>query len=378
VNIIPFLQSDLVSKLVSDQEVIRIKQQQASYNLFTISSYNSYLENFHSDIIASLLNPHAPHNQSTTFLLLFINYLNEFHELGIDKTDFSNVEVTREKGHLDIWIKDTISRKSIIIENKINNAVDMDNQIDRYHEYAEIDHKYHVEAIVYLTIDGTKKAPPADRAINHLIKNIAAFFNQTSDLVNGWLEVCYKAANNPDSSSFLYQYIKLIKHLANRSMETNTMEELYNFISAEDGFKTLDTIVKMYAELTTFRTDKFSRGLTDYSPFKKQYRYKPMYWLYENYLYNNHKLKLDIWFEENGGAEIVFWNVTTGGINGRVILTERLNAIGMIQDFTDEVSYHENGYTKHFIIGDQYKTMDEIDRALLNFVKEFMNRLKTL
>lgn len=376
-NIIPFLQSDLVSKLVSDQDAIRLKQQQASFNLFTISSYNSYLENFHSDIIASLLNPHAPHTQSTTFLFLFIDYLNVFHALNINSEEFTNAEVTREKGRLDIWIKDATSRKSIIIENKINNAVDMDNQIGRYYEYVKTINKYSVEAIVYITIDGTKKAPPAAGSINQLIKNVEAYTNQSSDLVNGWLEKCLKAANNPDSSSFLYQYIKLIKHLANRSMETSTMEELYTFISAEDGFKTLDTIVKMYADLTTFRADKFSRGISDYSPFKKQYRYKPTYWLYENYLYNDQKLKLDVWFEENGGAEIVFWNTTTGGTNGRMVLTERLNAISMIQEFTDEVSYFDNGYSKHFIMGDQYKSMAEIDQAVLEFVKALMNDLKT-
>jgi len=374
-NVISFLKSDLVSKIVSEQAAIRIKQQEASYNLFTISSYNSYIENFHSDIIASLLNPYAAHNQAHTFLLLFIDFLNKFHELNIDKEGYKQVEVTREKGRLDIWIKDTISKKCIIIENKINNAVDMDNQIDRYWEYAETNGKFNVDAIIYLTLDGTKKAPPANGPINHIIKNVEAFTNQPYDLINGWLESCLKAANNPDSSSFIYQYIKLIKHLANRSMETNTIEDFYTFISAEDGFRTLDTIVKMYSNLTTFRADKFSRGITDYSPFKKQYRYKPMYWLFENYLYKAHKLKLDVWFEENGGAEIVFWNVTTKGINGRMVLTERLNAIGLIQEFTDEVSYHDNGYSKHFVIGDQHKNMVEIDKAVLDFVIDLMNKL---
>ena len=42
--------------------------QQNSYNLFTISSYNSYLENFHSDVIAILLNPDERHKQQNIFL----------------------------------------------------------------------------------------------------------------------------------------------------------------------------------------------------------------------------------------------------------------------------------------------------------------------
>jgi hypothetical protein len=132
----------------------------------------------------------------------------------------------------------------------------------------------------------------------------------------------------------------------------------------------------MYSDLTTFRTDTFSKQVIDYSPFKKQYRYKPMYMLYDNYLYKGHKLKLDVWFEESGGAEVVFWNVTTGGINGRMVLTQRLNDIGLIQEFTNEVSYNDNGYSKHFIVGDNYETMSEVDQAVLAFVKKFMEKLR--
>lgn len=375
-DIINFLNSGTVTDIVMKQDLINNKKREASYNLFTISSYNSYIENFHSDIIASLLNPIAAHKLGNTFLFLFIDYLNSLHELKINRNNFTNVEVTREKGRLDIWIKDLSSKRAIIIENKINNAMDMDNQLDRYWHYAETRNQYSVDAIVYLTLDGTKKAPTAEGPINHIIKNVEAFSNEPDNLINGWLEPCLGVASNLDSSTFIYQYIKLIKHLANRTMETNTMEELYKFISAKNGFKTLDTIVKMYSDLTTFRTDKFSTQVTDYSPFKKQYRYKPMYMLYDNYLYKGHKLKLDVWFEESGGAEVVFWNVTTGGINGRMVLTQRLNDIGLIQEFTNEVSYNDNGYSKHFIVGDNYETMSEVDQAVLAFVKKFMEKLR--
>ncbi|MBB6274039.1 hypothetical protein HDF26_004512 [Pedobacter cryoconitis] len=373
-DIINFLNSGIVTDIVMKQDLVNNKKKEASYNLFTISSYNSYIENFHSDIISSLLSPVAAHKLGNAFLFLFIDYLNSIPGLEINRNDFTNVEVTREKGKLDIWIKDLSSRRAIIIENKINNAMDMDNQLDRYWQYVETAN-YRVVAIIYLTLDGTKKAPPAEGAINQIIKNIEAFSSESNNLINGWLEPCLHAASNLDSSTFIYQYIKLIKHLANRTMQTNTMEELYQFISAENGFKTLDTIVKMYSDLTTFRADKFSKQLIDYSPFKKQFRYKPMYVLYDYYIYKDHRLKLDVWFEEIGGAEVVFWNVTTSGINGRMVLTERLNEIGLRQEFTDEVSYNDNGYTKHFIVGDKYKSMAEVDQAVLAFLKKIMEKL---
>lgn len=375
-NILSFLNSNFVEKLIAQQKIVNTKKNEASYNLFTISSYNSYLENFHSDIIASLLTPEAAHNQGNSLLMLFIEYLDTFHGLKLEKGLFKNVEVTREKGRLDIWIKDLDSRRAIIIENKINNASDMDDQLDRYWHYSQNAKSYVVDAIIYLSLDGNKKAPPTQAEINHIICDVEAFTDQPNDLVNGWLEPCLKACDNQDSSSFIYQYIKLLKHLSNRSMDTKSMEELYHFISANDGFQTLETLSKMYQDLTRFRADKFSQAITDFEPFRKQFRYKPWYCLYENYLYKNQKLKIDIWFTDHGGAEIVFWNVTTEGANGRIILTEKLEEVDMIQEFTGEISYNDNGYSKHFVIGDQYSNMEALDQAVVVFVKDFMVKLK--
>jgi len=374
-DIIEFLKSPSVREAVAQREITDSKNLEASYNLFTISSYNSYLENFHSDIIGSLLNPYANHKQGSDFLFIFIDFLNNFHDLRIDKNDFSNADVTRETGKLDVWIKDSSSRKSIIIENKINNAADMEDQLDRYWRYAQTKNSYAVEAIVYLTIDGRKKAPTAQNPINHIVRNIEALSSEPNNLVLGWLEPCLAVATNLDSSTFIYQYIKLIKHLANRSMETTTMLELYDFISAENGFQTLDTIVTMYREMTQFRADQFSKQVTHNGPFRKQSRYKPMYILFEDYFYQDNRLKLDVWFVENGGAEIVFWNVTTSGINGRQVLTERLNEIGMTDAFTDEVCYNGNGYRKHFVVGSEHTSMTALDAAVVAFVKDFLAKL---
>ena len=43
-----------IRDIVQRYNKTKLNKKQVSYNLFTISSSNSYLENFHSDIIASL------------------------------------------------------------------------------------------------------------------------------------------------------------------------------------------------------------------------------------------------------------------------------------------------------------------------------------
>ena len=138
-----------------DKEIERIEREKQNngFNLFTISSYNSYLENFHSDVIALLLSPKERHLQKERFFKLFLYFLKEKYGIIIDESNYQNYEVLREKGRIDIWIKDKISRKCIIIENKINDAVDMPNQIERYYDYA-LEKGYLVDSIVYLTLNG--------------------------------------------------------------------------------------------------------------------------------------------------------------------------------------------------------------------------------
>jgi len=375
-DIIQLLEHPIIIELAIQNNHIKKEKKQATFNLFTISSYNAYLENFHSDIIASLLNPNGLHNQKYTFLNLFINYLNTYYKTDISFSDFQNTIVTRETGRLDIWIRDEISKQSIIIENKINNAVDMDEQIDRYFAYSQHKRKYKVKAVVYLTLDGTKKAPPTVEHLDDYIKNIGAFTNCESDFVNGWLLPSYSATDNLDSSTFIHQYINLIKHLANKSMDNNIMELFYQFLNTENALNTARTVVELSDKIAVYRADKFSNAISNYAPFKKQFRYYPYYWLYENYREGNNNFKLDIWFLNNGNAELVFWNPGVSGVEGRKAVTEKLEKINLLNEFSIETKY-DNGYPKHFIIGEEYKSMQEVDVAIITFVQQLMKGLNT-
>ena len=85
-----------------------LAKEQFKYNLFSLSSYNTYLENFHSDVIHSLLDINGLHNEGDRFLNLFIHYLNEQYQFQINSADFQSARVEREVGdaesHIDIVI----------------------------------------------------------------------------------------------------------------------------------------------------------------------------------------------------------------------------------------------------------------------------------
>ena len=73
------------------------------FNIFSLSTYGNQLENFHSDIIGELLNPHGLHKEGNKLLQLFLGYLCE-RGADINISEFNNVRVLREKGRIDIAI----------------------------------------------------------------------------------------------------------------------------------------------------------------------------------------------------------------------------------------------------------------------------------
>jgi hypothetical protein len=363
--------------ILENYAVVQQARQKAAFNLFTISSYTNHLENFHSDIIATLLDKTAVHQEQDRFMKQFIKYLHSLSGVNIRKDDFENTTVIREQGKLDIWIRDEVSQKAIIIENKVNNAPDMVEQIDRYYQYSQELKGYNVELIIYLSLDGIKLAPKTSSKIDHLVRNIGVFTGMPDDLVTGWLINCLDDQINQDSYTFIYQYISLLKNLANKNMDNQVMEDFYRLLSNENAFENINNIVEMKNRLPSYRADKFAAVIGDsFTPFVKQIRYKSNYYLFDNYQVNSNIFKLDVWFEENGNAASMFWNTSEQSLNGRLALTQELNRIGWEQKFDDEIGYGYNGYTKRFTIGPIYPTMALVDHAVNNFVQQFLDALK--
>src|SRR5690554_5172955 len=189
----------------------------SSFNIFSVSTNNSHRENFHSDILALLLNPTGKHEAKNTYLYLFFDFLVNKYGISINKEYYKNVEVKIEeptdsldlKGRIDILVADKKSCHCIIIENKMNNAGDTIMQLEKYYTHI-VNQSYIVDAIVYLPLNESKKAPFTDNSnINSLIFNVPAFSNKVNDLYHGWLLPCYKMGVNESANSFIFEYTKL-------------------------------------------------------------------------------------------------------------------------------------------------------------------------
>lgn len=374
-GILDFLEREEVTKIATDYLRTEVDKDRIGFNLLTISSYTSHLENFHSDIIAALLDPNGLHGDGRIFFDLLIDYLNEQHTAGLDKYDFRNPVITREKGRIDIWVRDKMSKKAIIIENKINNAPDTDNQLETYLNRSEEKYGYKVCCIVYLSADGCRRAPISKlKKVNALTKNIAAYNNTNGDLYNGWLTKCMVQNIHAESHSFIHQYSKLIPHLSNSKMNTEVKEQFYAFLSQNKALKTVQAIFELTSKLPEYRADKFFNSIESYEPFRKSYRWRPNHWLFEKYQLGENVYKIDVVFSDDGSASLHFWNPGKPEEIQEHTTKDMLIKINMLDSFI--TGGYGGGMKKEFEISDYGYDIAALDNDLLNIFREIVRKFR--
>jgi len=373
-EVIDFIRHSTIEGIYKEFQKVQEAKENAGFNLFTISNSISHYENFHSDIIAKLLNPIEKHNEGRTFLVSFISFLNLHHGCNINTKDFENAEVEREVGKIDIGIYDNKSKKAVIIENKINNAEDMDDQLLRYYAKYTKEWNYDVLAIIYLSLDGRKKAPLFNDDINSKVINIAVFNDKENDLANGWIRPIEKICTNDDSRSFLHQYYKLLRNLNNMAMETNTIKEFYHFVSENNSLPKIEMIKELEAQIPVYRTDVLVENIKDIKPFTRGGRWQPHHHSFEGYNDGNYTYKLDFGFYCDNGI-VEFWipelrNTETH----KNMLQEKLKAI----NFEGNLDYDSDGdtYYKTFMLSQSSPTMEAIDKDIYNFIDSLLSHLK--
>ena len=205
-----------------------------SYNLFKVIDMTSNETSVHSAFLADLLNPKGLHHMGDTFLRLFtdefLNGMSFSTEIAVvEREKYIGPVTTTTGGRLDIIVTDA-DKKAIIIENKIY-ASDQENQLIRYHNYAEKNTSEH--KLFYLSLDGT--VHDEDKTAKHdnkeLIEEEHYFtISYESDILK-WLEQCReKVVDKPLIREGISHYINLIKHLTNQTISKEMEKDLKNLI----------------------------------------------------------------------------------------------------------------------------------------------------
>lgn len=260
-----------LKKIIERYKASKVFTPTFAYDVFSLFTSKGGKENFHSDIIANLLNPNSDFNKSNSinpdkskYLRLFIEFINDTYNLNIsfDKY-YAQAKVTEEyqinklkketKGRIDILIEG--EKHCIIIENKMNDAPDTIRQLPKYYETMK--KKYIVDAIVYLPKDEKKKPNKADwkpeeiDEINNLLKIIPAY-NKNGDnknLVDGWLERCINFTENKDVNRILQQYSEHIIKLYEESVDESSIWNLYNYIIKNNDLEINESDITIYEEM---------------------------------------------------------------------------------------------------------------------------------
>lgn len=302
----------LESSFLIGEEYYESKQDNEidSFNVFQIVSDLYYRENFHSDIIRFFLAPDESHYEGNKFLRIFIQMLNNTGR-NINFNDYRDAIVIREEGKIDILIKSESSKKAIIIENKINNAGDMQRQLPRYYDY--VSQSYKIDAIVYLPLE-EKKPDDSDWSetdklnVNQLLVTIPAYNKSKINIVDNWLKPCTLSADSIDVLSTLRQYSQLIIQLNRNKMDTIVLEKFYNeLIKKEDYLKTAQSIREMLDNIPCYMAYRIQNefGQKCY-PFKEIWINKSTDAIFEKAIIDGIYTKMDICCHEDR-YDVLFW-----------------------------------------------------------------------
>ncbi|WP_028980292.1 PD-(D/E)XK nuclease family protein [Sporocytophaga myxococcoides] len=303
-------QINAISKVVSDNKLQTLTRDYDShkiriiypgFNPFILVSDKYQRENFHSDILHSILDPEGAHKEGYKFLEAFIKYLSGFEKgRKITVSDYRNSKVDKEIGRIDISIKDNLSKKAIIIENKINNAPDQARQIPRYYD-SLVSQGYEVEAVVYLSLNNNKQPDTGDwteedrKVIGPKMIIVNTYDETTNDLFNGWLTRCERLAQNVDVLFLLRQYNNLIAFIGGVNMNKPLMDEFLKVMLIGDNYKTASSLSAMLTDLISYRREKVLDSCRkNCRPFTKVYGWSINYAVLDNFFKDNMHFAIDI------------------------------------------------------------------------------------
>jgi hypothetical protein len=249
-RLIDSLTNPYVTEKIKEKENI-LKNLSKSFNIFTSISNLYRKENFHSEILKTILDPNTTTIGNIAYLKAFVASLQTTSGKTIDYCFSDNkedikiiVENSTEDGRIDLFIHD--DKCCIIIENKINNAPDMRNQLARYVEYAHHG-GYEIKAIVYIPL--YYKEPPIKTYDNEFTK-----FNDeiekklvilpAKELAECFLDNC--KPDNEDAKVYIKHYANLVKNLGGNSMtnkiDRDLLEEMFKSHANIDAAKNIANI----------------------------------------------------------------------------------------------------------------------------------------
>ncbi len=348
-----FVDAEELRKLATaHSDAIMRREVDLGFNAFALVSDVYYRENFHSDIIATILDPKGAHKQKDLYLRLFLEFLRDRHGIAINPDHYRHAQVKRESARIDVLIWDDIDHKAIIIESKINGAGDMDRQLSRYLDEVVNQRRLTCDAIIYLTLLQKKLPDMAGwpdkerKEVDAILHPVCAYqeCHAQDDLYHGWLKACLEAGATDEVTFVVRQYRDLILKLGRNAMNLPVMEEFYELLKNPERHQAAQSLKGMVDDLPAFRCQRLSdafRGRT--LPFSVNTLYRPTLWLLQALpIESGSGVKIHVDTSSPGQTLISFWDQNDdSAVLPKRILTE----LELAAEFAEQV----NGWdTKSF------------------------------
>ena len=192
-----------------------------SFNVFSVLRSETDEVNLHSRFLHALLDyrqsPEGHRENLEDFLC----------ELSFEVSDLvpNRAVVDRERGNIDILIRDPNSMRAVVIENKIW-AGDQPKQLRRY--AGQLNREGYTPHLLYLTLDGHK---PSTDSVRDLKYECISYKEDLSP----WLKRCQQRAyNEPGLRESVAQYLHLIAKLTGKDYSEAYMSDLKNLCLQDD------------------------------------------------------------------------------------------------------------------------------------------------
>ena len=372
-KIISFVQNPLLQQICEEYLNTKSSQNWNKLNVFTIASDLYYRENFHSDIICVFLDPSYNHDMGHAFLYAFIDMLNNFFKdkINIDKRNYRDASAKRESNRIDILIQsvNNNAKHCFIIENKMNNAGDMDRQIPRYYDLM-VKQGFVVDAIVYIPLDDSKSPNQSswmnEDKINvnpHLVVLPAYSEKDSKNLVEGWIQKCILLTKNVDCISIFSQYAELVKKLNHDIMGSVMLEKLYKELMKFENPQSVQTLSDMLGKIPEHMANRLLDHYKERTEdFYRIWKYKPNYFVLD-FTIDKHNIAIDVIASLKGYHISVFCR------NGDIKDFIEKNPVKMLENFNLEGGHYHNA---NFDFCDERKVIEWIE----SFYKEMKNLKK--
>ena len=233
------------------------------FTFFELISDLYYREKFHSDILFSILNKNTPDIGRDYFLKLFLDYLGIPIEVFNPEKKYTikleqptgkiqkNEEDLGKKGFIDVFIYN--DSQALIIENKINYAPDMENQLVRYMKYVEEELEIKKYAVIYLTLtDDKNKKPP----ISSYSKEFNYYSEKLRNMNEKVLYECYAVGENSFSNTFLKNCLNRLRMENNSQLASVFLEQYKILLDHEGGYSYMENLEKETLESIIFDEKK--------------------------------------------------------------------------------------------------------------------------